>query len=966
MYSPGKKQRCAPNEWQASFDGYSFGCVSDPPLPFGNDMLDFPAWQVGSVEFNNLFATHRPGTLEESLFGIQEAGEFQPFLVPDSLQKASEMRVETPQHTPADECSASTEHPFPKTSAIQKAEEGELHTAVCGSNKVQEGTFSIWVASPATPRKDGKEVPTPWAPKKQPAPQLVQALCSNSLEDVKAALADDPEAALMPIWEYDSDPPLCFAVRQLCSPGVVEFLLEAGAQVNAVDSQGLTPLHLLGLTQDVPVQHLVPVMPPLATCSDIAQLSAIYESKSDERRLALADLLVQAGAVGKVPAGPALCQTPPQTPRGGRPENLTPCAPKKEAAPCLLQAFCSDSLEKVRAVIASDPEAAWTPLWEQDAEPPLCCAARHACSPQIVELLLEAGADVNAVDSKGRTPLALLRLAESRPAQTDLVPPLPFLAPQPDYEELLSSSQRKVKERCSAIAKLLTQAGAVDEEQEVSPVVYATPPQTPRKGFCKSSTPAAPRKPTAPRMLDALCSDSFEEVKAVLAGDPDAAWIPFWEQDAEPPLCCAVRHACSPRIVELLLEAGADVDAVDSKGLTPLALLRLSENGLAQIGLVPPLSFLAPHSDYEELLANSQRGGKEWRSAVAILLAQAGAIDEEQEVSLVVYATPPQTPRKDLCKQSTPGAPKKPTAPRMLDALCPDSVEEMRAVLKDDFDAAWEPFLDHDSELPLCYAAQCLCDPTIVELLLGAGAEVNAVGSKGETPLSLMGSAERQSVQHLVPPLPFLATHAEAGEQLVVHETRANEWRDAIARILTDAGAIEKRQEVTSALSETPPQTPRKACRETGTPSAPKKPIAPRMFHAICSDSSERVKAVLAEDPEAAWMPFWDYDAETPLCYAARRLCDPQIVEVLLRAGAQVNVADIEGFTPLDLSRMTDGAPAHHLIPPLPSLARGPDPVDADTEEDYNAQVEERRSTIADMLLQAGAVEKLRDAAAQL
>eukprot|EP00930_Biecheleria_cincta_P069431 TRINITY_DN57177_c0_g1_i1.p1 TRINITY_DN57177_c0_g1~~TRINITY_DN57177_c0_g1_i1.p1 ORF type:complete len:970 (-),score=178.57 TRINITY_DN57177_c0_g1_i1:67-2976(-) len=815
MQSPGKKQR-AGSDWPSSFPCYNFGMdgMAAPSL------FDFPTFQVDSVEFNNLFGNRTPNMLEESLFGIQEVGEFQSFMIPDGLQQASE--VDSRQCISAAGFSASTgptvadgqslqvhvpwnerEHLVPTVAKKPCLEAHDISDIpktdpVCTSGTLQDHAFFEGEVAPQTPRKDAPQTPrhdrqeilTPWAPKKQTTPKLVQALCSNSLEEVKAVLADDPEAASMPIWDSDAEPPLCCAARQLCSPEIFEFLLGAGAQVNATDSQGLTPLDVLGSTNGAPVQHLVPALPPLATCPDFAQLSEVYKSKTDKRRRAIADLLVQAGAVGKPPADSALCDSPPRTPRHGCcKKNTTPGAPKKSTAPSLIQAFCSDSFEEVEAVLVDDPEAAWTPLWEHDSDPPLCAAVRHACSPQIVKLLLENGADINMADSKGNTPFALLRLAESQPLQHCLVPPLPFLAPPPDYEELLGNAERQMKERCSAIADLLTHAGAIDEQQELALAVCATPPQTPR---CKQSTPGAPKKPTAPRMCDALCLDSLEQVKAVLAADPDAAWEPFW---------------------------------------------------------------------------------------------------------------------------------------------------------------------DLDSELPLCYAAQCLCDPSIVELLLEAGAEVNAVGSKGKTPFALLDSAERPPLQNLVPPLPFQALHADTSELVGVYETLANERRNSIASILLNAGAIDKLQEVTSVVLETPPQTPRMVARELVAPSAPKKPTAPPMLHAICSDSAERVRAVLAEDADAAWMPFWDHDDETPLCSAARRLCDPQIVEVLLKGGAQVNVVDTQGFTPLELAHLTKGAPSQHLIPQLPSLARGPDPVGAAGIHD--AQAEERRTTITNMLLQAGAADNI-------
>lgn len=90
-------------------------------------------------------------------------------------------------------------------------------------------------------------------------------------------------------------------------------------------------------------------------------------------------------------------------------------------------------------------------------------------------------------------------------------------------------------------------------------------------------TPAAPVRKAArgggPPMRKALLADSVEQVEAVLACDPDAAWEPFWDHSVEPPLCLAARLLCDPAIMELLLEHGASVHAVNVNGLSPPELL---------------------------------------------------------------------------------------------------------------------------------------------------------------------------------------------------------------------------------------------------------------------------------------------------------------------------------------------------------------------------------------------------------
>jgi len=73
-----------------------------------------------------------------------------------------------------------------------------------------------------------------------------------------------------------------------------------------------------------------------------------------------------------------------------------------------MNALARNSLEEVKQVLEADPSAAQEPFWDHYWEPPLCCAARHGCSPPIFALILQHGADIGAVDRHGRTPLGIL------------------------------------------------------------------------------------------------------------------------------------------------------------------------------------------------------------------------------------------------------------------------------------------------------------------------------------------------------------------------------------------------------------------------------------------------------------------------------------------------------------------------------------------------------------------------------
>lgn len=108
-------------------------------------------------------------------------------------------------------------------------------------------------------------------------------------------------------------------------------------------------------------------------------------------------------------------------------------------------------------------------------------------------------------------------------------------------------------------------------------VEQQTPPCTPRKGKAqmskKLSPPPAPREASLPPLLRALHWDSAQEVQRLLTEDPKAALEPFWDHRAEPPLCAAVRLECSVEICRLLLQHSADIDGMDMRGRSALAIL---------------------------------------------------------------------------------------------------------------------------------------------------------------------------------------------------------------------------------------------------------------------------------------------------------------------------------------------------------------------------------------------------------
>lgn len=114
-------------------------------------------------------------------------------------------------------------------------------------------------------------------------------------------------------------------------------------------------------------------------------------------------------------------------------------------------------------------------------------------------------------------------------------------------------------------------------------------------------------------MWHALMKQSAIEVKDALEKDSDAAWEPFLCEGAfygsifEPPICCAARFNCNEEIIGLLLAYGADVDAVDSHGSTPLAILSTMpcfEDSDAKLQLKVAARLLAHGSDLSQPFRN--------------------------------------------------------------------------------------------------------------------------------------------------------------------------------------------------------------------------------------------------------------------------------------------------------------------------------------------------------------------------
>jgi len=111
---------------------------------------------------------------------------------------------------------------------------------------------------------------------------------------------------------------------------------------------------------------------------------------------------------------------------------------------------------------------------------------------------------------------------------------------------------------------------------EPSAAELASPPSTPRQERTAPRTcpPAPDMFHPMPTLMDALKRNDLDLVSEALESEPESARLPFWDHNAEPPLCAAMRLGCSLNIVDLLLKSGADVKAQNFACENPLDVLK--------------------------------------------------------------------------------------------------------------------------------------------------------------------------------------------------------------------------------------------------------------------------------------------------------------------------------------------------------------------------------------------------------
>ena len=186
------------------------------------------------------------------------------------------------------------------------------------------------------------------------------------------------------------------------------------------------------------------------------------------------------------------------------------------------------------------------------AEPPLHLAGVFGRAPTIVTALVEAGASINALDEKGRTPLQTAKTFSNTPAMVNALREASKDAPPASGEET-DSDRQLVEVSCEEwnTPSFFVRANSVD----VSRCLTEGAKVSARNQTGETPLHLAAQRSEHPAVVAAL----------VAAG----ARMSARDERGTTPLHTAAAKSTVPEVVDALLDAGADPAAKDEIGKTP-------------------------------------------------------------------------------------------------------------------------------------------------------------------------------------------------------------------------------------------------------------------------------------------------------------------------------------------------------------------------------------------------------------
>lgn len=730
-------------------------------------------------------------------------------------------------------------------------------------------------------------------------------------------------------YDGNGNAPLHLAA-QFDNPAAVTILLEAGADLTTENNGGATPLHLAAIHDGTASLTLL-----LEAGADINAGAGIqgtpllyaltrWRGPGGGDSEAAIDALLKAGA--DINAADSTGNTPMLASMGlqrsmGWPATdlplrllalgADPNSRDRQGRTPLYAAASAESHAVIRALLdaGADPQAL-----TEDGASPLHAASRSA-SPEVITLLTGAGVDPNGLTDDSHAPLHLT-VRESRRGS------LPSAHRRFRASALLEAGADPNVRTAEGDTPLHVHLSAYGQDTVLlSRLVYAGADVSARNdsGETPLHVARAHNSLTAAVKLLELAADPYALDNAGRIADPDCSWGPgpapidAWDFLARSPVesvrgclesgtavdvrdelgrtalagmastlgCCADFENVLPE----LLAAGADVNSLDNSGRTPLQLaLGMSPRVDASVLAGVTSALLGAGADPN---ARDAQGGTLLHTApswAVPLLASAGADPNSRNIAgeTPLHIALRRGDHLKVVALLQHGA--DPTA-RDNEGIAADPVSCERwggrpflalagtDVVVDCFPSGADaPDADRATQLLFAVAGSTR-DPIVIELLLQAGADVNARSGSRYTPLH---NAARTGAPEVVRAL--LAAGADVNAWATGFNTDwAWSWTP-----LQLAAAYNSDPEVVAALVE--------AGAELGADGN-------YPLHFAAGNPNPAIAQVLLDagaDVKAA-----SVIGRTPLHEAAAGNSNPAVIELLVRAGADVNALESNGFAPL-------------------------------------------------------------------
>ncbi|GHS94676.1 hypothetical protein FACS1894139_08850 [Planctomycetales bacterium] len=633
--------------------------------------------------------------------------------------------------------------------------------------------------------------------------------------------------------EKDGGTPLYRAAGNNKNPEVIDVLVKAGASANAKADNGDTPLHFAAEHNSNPeiIITLIQAGAEVNAKNNIDSTPLHYAARHNQDSAVIA-VLIKAGADvnakddnGKTPIEIALDR-----------KNLSIAETLLDVGGAKYSGNISELVKNGSPAEIEFAIKAGADANAKSGNAPLCSAARYNQDSAVIAVLIKAGADVNAKDGLDKTALHLAAEYNQNPAVSATLIKAGADVNAKDGLDKTALHLAAEYNQNPAVSATLIEAGAdvnAKDGRNMMPLSIAI----------AQKNAAVAQVLRGAGGIENYSGDFFALVKTgwpieIANAIKGGANVNAKDKNGMTPLHYAAENNKNAEVVVLLVKAGADINSKENTGETPLhRAVKSNGNPEVVVALIKagatvdskevhgwtPLHIAAKDNNYPEVIVSLAKAG-----------ANVNARDNEGRTPLKIALDAGKHPAAEALRSA--GGFQNYTGNFISLVERTQSPDEVADAIKRGADVSVKGY---NGNTPLHYAAGDSQNADVVAVLIKSGANVNAKNNDGMTPL---------------------------------HYVVSNDVKNTgVIAVLIKAGADVNAKD--------------------------KKLSTPLHYAAYRGQNPEIVAALINAGAE---INAKDKNDNTPLHYAAQR--SAKITAVLIRAGADINVKNADSKTPLSLA----------------------------------------------------------------